>query len=200
MYDLNTGLAHTALVPPETAETNEGTVEDTETECDTLDDDEDVGATSSPTDENGNVSANTHEPDLVRYPVHDDDVMLPTHSGLARRSVGMSQDGSQIWLKQKGQAAVFGLPIGAYVPACSSRVSLPIARTVFDDCKINENTESNKSGDTKTRFLSETKGHRLLQCFMEYVDPLGRICTGRVQLDTQSNVNYCRPDIGVARE
>ena len=35
---------------------------------------------------------------------------------------------------------------------------------------------------------------------IDYVDPQGKICTGRVQLYTQSNVNYCRPDIGVTRE
>ena len=159
------------------------------------DDDDDTGATNSPVSENDSVSYNTYEPNLVRYPMHDNDVMLTTHSGKQTRSVDMSQDGSQIWIKQKGQEAVFGLPIGVYVPSCFSRVSLPITRTVLDDCKINENTEPNKSGDTKTRSLSETKGRRLLQCFMEYVDPLGRIYTDIVQLDTQSNVNYCLPDM-----
>ena len=37
---------------------------------------------------------------------------------------------------------------------------------------------------------SETKGSRLLQAYMEYRAPDGSIQKGRVQIDTQSNINY----------
>ena len=61
---------------------------------------------------------------------------------------------------------------------------MPVARTSFANAKIiQQNTEP------KHLLWSEKKGHRLLQAYMEYRDPKGRICVGRVQLDTQSNVN-----------
>ena len=102
-------------------------------------------------------------------------------------------------MRRRGQAEVFELPTDAYVPAVQSRVSLPIARTIFDSNKLKEFIASQNTSD-RPKSLYETKGHRLLQCYMEYIDPDGNVKVGKVQLDTQSNVSYCLPNIGTPRE
>ena len=114
------------------------------------------------------------------------------------RETGLSQDGSTFRLRHKGQATTFELPIDNYIPASRLRVSLPVARTDFEYAKLKK-SDASINGQPR-KYLSETKGHRLLQCFMDYVDSKGEIRTGRIQLDTQANVNYCKPGIGKTRD
>jgi len=161
------------------------------------DDVEDAGTDSPATDAPKKVSANSHITNILRYERVVNDTTYPTDSGRERKALGLSKDGRKIRLRRKGQATVFELPLETYIPAIRPRVSLPIARTEFGPDNFKQ---SNVSKDTKSRFISETKGHRLLQCFMDYIDPKGNVRTGRVQLDTQSNINYCLSGIGVSRE
>ena len=88
------------------------------------------------------------------------------------------------------------IPTEAYIPAVKhARTSLPVARTFSANSNANTNTiQSNEP------LLSEQKGFKLLQAYMEYKDPQGRIKVGRVQLDTQSAVSYARPDCSVVRD
>ena len=46
---------------------------------------------------------------------------------------------------------------------------------------------------------SEKKGWRLLQAWVNYRDPHGQVKTGRIQLDSQSNVNYSLPGVSLKR-
>ena len=48
--------------------------------------------------------------------------------------------------------------------------------------------------------LSEQKGFRLLQAYLQYSDPDGNVKVGKVQLDTQSAVSYALPGVSVRRD
>ena len=91
--------------------------------------------------------------------------------------------------------SVIEIPTEAYIPAVKhARTSLPVARTDSVNANLQQNaTQSNQP------HLSEEKGFRLLQAYMTYRDPQGRLKTGRVQLDTQSAVSYARPDVTIPR-
>ena len=87
------------------------------------------------------------------------------------------------------------IPTETYIPAVKHvRVSLPVARTI----SVNTNLKQD-STPIDQPLLSEEKGFRLLQAYMTYRDPQGRIKTGRVQLDTQSAVSYALPGVTIAR-
>ncbi len=159
----------------------------------------DEGSAGNGTDSDApeTVSARMHRTHAIRSKNAMNCTSCPVYTGQEQKAVGLSKDGSKIRLRRKGQATVIELPTETYIPASRSRVSLPVARNAFESDKLKQSTASN---DTQSKFLSETKGHRLLQCFMDYINPDGKVCTGRVQLDTQSNINYCLPSIGVTRE
>ena len=86
------------------------------------------------------------------------------------------------------------VPMEAWCPA--SRNSVPIAKT----CMTNNKSNQLPSQSNTDKLLSETKGYRLLQTYVQYRDACGNIREGRVQLDTQSNCSYTLPSIGLPRD
>ena len=116
-----------------------------------------------------------------------------------------------IRLRRKGTKGVnkklMTIPLEPWCPA--TRKTRPIARTCMtSDASINFNANENTSDCDQTapssRALgrkrplpSERKGWRLLQAWVNYRDPHGHVKTGRVQLDSQSNVNYSLPDVSL---
>ena len=86
------------------------------------------------------------------------------------------------------------VPMEAWCPA--SRNSVPIAKT----CMTNTKSNQLPSQSNTDKLLSETKGYRLLQTYVQYRDACGNIREGRVQLDTQSNCSYTLPSIGLPRD
>ena len=98
-----------------------------------------------------------------------------------------------IRLRRKESPSVpFVLPTEAWVPA--TKTGMPVARTSFADANLNQTIQS-----IRPNLLSEKEGYRLLQCFMEYRDPKDTIRVGRVQLETQSNVNFALPSVSLNR-
>ena len=116
-----------------------------------------------------------------------------THAG--EDELGFDTRKKRLRLRSKGSNSVIEIPTEAYIPAVKhARASLPVARTISVNANLNTNTiPSNEP------LLSEQKGFKLLQAYMHYRDPQGRIKVGRVQLDTQSAVSYARPDCSIVR-
>ena len=85
------------------------------------------------------------------------------------------------------------VPMEAWCPA--SRNSVPIAKI----CMTNNKSNPLLSQSNSEKLLSETKGYRLLQTYLQYRDACGNIREGRVQLDTQSNCSYTLPSVGLPR-
>ena len=122
----------------------------------------------------------------------------PTHAHhphIGDEELGFDYRNKRLRLRSKGSNSVIEIPTEAYIPAVKhARTSLPVARTFSANSNANTNTiQSNEP------LLSEQKGFKLLQAYMEYKDPQGRIKVGRVQLDTQSAVSYARPDCSIVR-
>ena len=78
---------------------------------------------------------------------------------------------------------VKSIPEGLWCPATSKSKPLGMNIAVTNVIKT-DRTNSN------AKLISETPGTRLLQTYMNIKTPSGRIIKGRVQLDTQANVNY----------
>ena len=118
-------------------------------------------------------------------------------TGKGRFTLGFDACRKKLRLQCKGSTSrVIELPTEAYIPASRyDRTCLPVARIHFGDANLNNSETPNK----KT-LLSEQKGFKLLQAFMKYRDPQGRIKVGRVQLDTQSAVSYALPGVSVNRD
>ena len=74
------------------------------------------------------------------------------------------------------------IPMGLWCPATSK--NKPLGVTCINNQK---RAELNNS---ESRLASEKPNTRLLQAYMQIKTPNGEIIKGRVQLDTQSNVNY----------
>ena len=87
------------------------------------------------------------------------------------------------------------IPMETWCPA--SRNSVPIARTCMTNNKSNP---LQSQTDSTKQLLSETRGYRLLQAYINYRDACGNIRRGRIQLDTQSNCSYTLPDVGLPRD
>ena len=118
-----------------------------------------------------------------------------------------------IRLRRKGTKGVnkkvMTVPLEAWCPA--TRVVNPIARTCFTvnanpiepdtfetDCD-QEHPSSRGLARRKKRRVSEKQGWRLLQAYTKYRDASGVERTGRVQLDSHSNVNYSLPGVSLSR-
>ena len=109
--------------------------------------------------------------------------------------LGFDTRKGRLRLRSKGSNSVIEIPTEAYIPAVKhARASLPVARTI----SVNANLKTNTIPSNEP-LLSEQKGFKLLQAYMHYRDPQGRIKVGRVQLDTQSAVSYARPDCSIVR-
>ena len=87
---------------------------------------------------------------------------------------------------------VLDLPNELWCPA--SVLPRPIARTRIRITKLSKKNKSSK------RLMSETKGERLLQTYVQYRAPDGTIKRGRVEIDTMSNVNYTAPGVSLPRK
>ena len=74
------------------------------------------------------------------------------------------------------------IPMGLWCPATSK--NKPLGVTCINNQKRAE------FNDSESRLASEKPYTRLLQAYMQIKTPSGEIIKGRVQLDTQSNVNY----------
>ena len=86
---------------------------------------------------------------------------------------------------------VLGLPHETWCPATTKRN--PVARTYVSVNKKSQYVHNDI-------YPTEQKGYRLLQADIQYRDKAGKIQTGRVQLDTYSNINYVSPDVGLPRK
>ena len=74
------------------------------------------------------------------------------------------------------------IPIGLWCPATSK--NKPLGVTCINNQKHAD------LNNLESRLASEKPNTRLLQAYMQIKTPSGEIIKGRVQLDTQSNVNY----------
>ena len=101
-----------------------------------------------------------------------------------------------LYLKSKESGSgTISIPLDTYIPAVSkTRLSLSISRDVEDANLKHNMTQSNGPN------LSEQKGFRLLQAYLQYSDPDGDVKVGKVQLDTQSAVSYALPGVSVRRD
>ena len=117
----------------------------------------------------------------------------------------------KVYLRRKGTKDInkkhMGIPIETWCPA--TRVAKPIARTCFvNDKQKSFYVESDcDTADITPQALmrrklewSEVEGHRLLQAWVRYRDPKGVVKLGRIQLDSQSKVNYSVPGVSLTRE
>ena len=119
-----------------------------------------------------------------------------TPSTGGEEELGFDSSRKKLRLRSKGSMySVIEIPTEAYIPAVKhARTSLPVARTISVNANLKQDsTQSNQP------HLSEEKGFRLLQAYMTYKDPQGRLKVGRVQLDTQSAVSYAIPEVTVPR-
>ena len=89
----------------------------------------------------------------------------------------------------------FHLPTEAWIPAV--KTAMPVARINSANANSNSIDSNNiKGGPLRT----EQQGFRMLQAYMHYRDPKGEIRVGRVQLDTQSQVNFALPGVTLVRD
>ena len=94
----------------------------------------------------------------------------PTHAHhphIGDEELGFDYRNKRLRLRSKGSNSVIEIPTEAYIPAVKhARTSLPVARTFSANSNANTNTiQSNEP------LLSEQKGFKLLQAYMEYKDP-----------------------------
>ena len=112
-------------------------------------------------------------------------------------------------LRRKGTKGahkkMMSIPLETWCPSTS--VARPIARTNFANTRVSSNANQSDCDDyvssrqqRRKRLLSETKGYRLLQAYVRYRNTSGDIKIGRIQLDSQSNVNYSLPGISLTRK
>ena len=87
---------------------------------------------------------------------------------------------------------ILDIPTDLWCPA-TNVVQPRVARTFV----INTNTNANQN---ESLLDSEIEGNRLLQAYVDYMLPDGTIRRGRIQLDTQSNINYAMSEIALPRE
>ena len=87
---------------------------------------------------------------------------------------------------------ILDLPNGLWCPATNH--PRPVGHTRLLN-KTNDNAD--KSSSLRK---SERHGHRLLQAYVDYRTPDGTIRKGRIQLDTQSNINYVKSEVALPRE
>ena len=74
------------------------------------------------------------------------------------------------------------IPLGLWCPATSKNKPVGITSVI--------NQTSADQINFKSKLESETPKSRLLQAYVQIKTPSGEIIKGRVQLDTQSNINY----------
>ena len=77
-------------------------------------------------------------------------------------------------------SSIMEIPDGLWCPATA--VNRPVG--------VSYPIKHNQASAISTPLESETKNSRLLQAYMEYRAPDGTVQKGRVQIDTQSNINY----------
>ena len=129
-----------------------------------------------------------------------------THTGNSQSRLSLPVIRLRRKSSKKGHKRVMTVPLEPWCPA--TRVVNPIARTCFTvNSKPKDSdpfkTDCDHDGPTSTRYKrrlsSERPGWRLLQAYTKYRDASGAIRTGRVQLDSHSNVNYSLPGISLHR-
>ena len=119
---------------------------------------------------------------------------VPSTGGSERPRIGLV-DRIRLRLKES-PSRHFHLPTEAWIPAV--KTSLPIARTNFDNANTNSIDSINNTSRGPLR--TEQKGYRMLQAYMHYRDAKGEVRVGRVQLDTQSQVNFALSGVSLVRD
>ena len=148
----------------------------------------------------GDPGPNTDPVNTTFYSVSSQPVYVPndiyTHDTYTRdEELGFDTLRKRLQLRSKGPNSVIEIPTETYIPVVEhARASLPVARSI----SVNTNLNTNPILSNEPLLIKQ-KEFKLLQVYIHYRDPQVHIKVSRVQLDTQSAVNYVQSDCIIVR-